>query len=122
MPENRLWSKRLLRDLVISPRACAQFARLNPDIRWGDSAVVLRQRIRHGHPRRRRQWRRVELVTGANVPLDYIEVVIRRRQVAVVRKDDLAQNYVDSVRSIGRVVNADPAEQSRVARRSRQAA
>lgn len=109
MTTNEPWQERLLREALISRRALQHFARLNPQVPWRETADVLRRRIAHGHPRRRAHQKRIELITGATVPLDYLEVVLRGRQVAVIRKDKLGQNHVSSVRSIGRVRNADPA-------------
>lgn len=67
-----------------------------------------------GRPHRRRGWQpRIEIVTGTRVPLDYIEVQIRGRQLAKLRKDRLGETKVVSVRAIGSVVDDDPASAAR---------
>ncbi len=103
------WPDQLLDDAVVSERALRQFVRLNPDVDWGRSAEVLRVRMSLGHPRRRTErQRRVELVLGTSVPRDYLEIVMRGRQSAVIRKDNLGQSYVATVRRVGRILNRDP--------------
>lgn len=114
------WVTRLLEHAIISPRALREFSKLNPDIPWQSTSDVLRFRLETGRPRRRKGWQpRVELVTGTTVPLDYIEVQIRGRQVAMIRKDRLGENKVASVRRLGSVVDADPAGVPRQRRRRR---
>lgn len=113
---------RLLGEATISPRALREFAALNPDVAWEDTATVLYERLLAGRPRRRneRHQRRQELVWGTSVPVDYLEIVLRGRQAAVIRKDRLGETIVTSVRAIGRVVDAD--QQPGRRRRARQRA
>jgi hypothetical protein len=107
---SRAWVDRLLENATITPRALHEFRKFNPDVSWLSSADVLRSRLETGRPYRRRGWQpRIELVTGTSVPLDYIEVQLRGRQVAKIRKDRLGESRIVSVRTIGSVVNADPA-------------
>ncbi|WP_324905702.1 hypothetical protein [Baekduia sp.] len=104
------WTERLLSELTISERALREFSKLNPDVAWLASSEVLRSRLARGKPRRRfeRGQPRIELVDGRSVPLNYIDVVMRGRQVAVIRKDKLGENVVKTVRSVGTVRNVDP--------------
>lgn len=121
--EHEAWVERLLPDLTISERALREFAKLNPDVPWLETSEALRARLAGGRLRRRfeRTQPRIELVDGRSVPLNYVEVILRGRQIAIIRKDKLGENIVKSVRRIGWIRHPDPAW--RVARRhSRRAA
>jgi hypothetical protein len=120
---SRAWVDRLLENATITPRALHEFSKLNPDVPWLRSADILRSRLAAGRPYRRRgRQPRIELVTGTSVPLDYIEVQLRGRQVAKIRKDKLGENNVVSVRSIGSVLDADPASRRKHRHTRRRAA
>jgi hypothetical protein len=120
---SRAWVDRLLENATITPRALQEFSKLNPDVPWLHSSDALRSRLEAGRPYRRRGWQpRIELATGASVPLDYIEVQLRGRQVAKIRKDRLGESQIVSVRAIGSVVDADRASRRKRRHTSRRAA
>lgn len=120
---SRAWVNRLLENATITPRALHEFSKLNPDVPWLCSADVVRSRIEAGRPYRRQGWQpRIELVTGTSVPLDYVEVQLRGRQAAKIRKDRLGESKIVSVRAIGSVVDADPASRRKHRHTRRRAA
>lgn len=102
-PTSHRWEV-FIGELFVSESALRQFARLNPGGNWRDASDALRGRLRGGHARRRARGNpRIQIVTGAIVPRDYIEITMRGRQVATVRKDELGQNWVVHIRRFGRV-------------------